>query len=273
MLESERSMSLIDSHCHLNYDYAPKTCADLVKEATQAGVEALITIGTELSTFDEISKISDQFPNVYHTVGVHPHDAQTLEDSHFGTAQAKGVIELAAAHPKCVAIGEIGLDYHYEHSPAEVQRRRLDQQLELALKIGKPIVIHSRDAEADLLGSLRAYASKAKGQVGVIHCFSGTETFGRACLDLGFYLSFSGILTFKKSDELRSIARALPLSRMMVETDAPYLAPMPFRGKKCEPSMVVKTAQMLAELKAVDFDVVAEITTKNARDLFSISAQ
>jgi TatD DNase family protein len=257
---------LIDSHCHLNYDFAPKTTDDLVREAKLADVAAMVTIGTDLKTIDEVRKISEKYPNVYHSIGVHPHDAIELGDADFA------LLEKAARHPKCRAIGEIGLDYHYDHSPRDIQQKRLEQQLDLALSLGKPIVIHSREGEEDLLKSLTGYAKRLKpGAIpGIIHCFTGTVEFGKACVDLGFYISFSGIITFKKAEEVRAAASAFPLERLLVETDSPYLAPMPHRGKKCEPSMVKLTALKLAEVKGVSFDELARVTTANSCRIFGI---
>lgn len=259
-------ISFIDSHCHLNHDYSPKTYTDLVNEAHAAGVSHLITIGTEISTLAGVQKISDSFPNVFHTVGVHPHEAGTLSDSDLT------VLEAAAKHPKCRAIGEIGLDYHYDHSPRDVQILRLTQQLDLAAKLRLPVVIHSREGEEDLLVALEKYAGKLPaGQIpGVIHCFTGTIPFGKACLALGFYISFSGILTFKKAEEVHAAARTFPLEKLLVETDSPYLAPIPYRGKKCEPQMVRLTAQKLAELKGISLEEVARVTTENSRRVFGI---
>jgi TatD DNase family protein len=257
---------LIDSHCHLNYDYSPKSADDLVREAHAAGVVAMVTVGTEIATIEAMVAISDRHAQVYHTVGVHPHEAATISDGDMAR------LEAAAAHPKCRAIGEIGLDYHYDHSPREIQRQQLEQQLELALKLKLPVVIHSRDAEPDLLEALTRYAQRVApgGIPGIIHCFSGTQAFGQACIELGFYISFSGILTFKTAEELRTAARAFPLERLLVETDSPYLAPIPFRGKKCEPSMVRMTAQKLAEVKGLPLEEVARVTTENSRRVFRI---
>jgi TatD DNase family protein len=260
-------MHLIDSHCHLNYDYAPKDVETLIREAEAAGVEAFVTIGTDLPTIADIQKISEKYENVFHTIGIHPHDANTIEDEHLG------VLEKAALHPKCRAIGEIGLDYHYDHSPREVQQKRLEHQLEIALRLKQPVVIHSREGEEDLYQILKQYSSRVSSDIspGIIHCFSGTLDFGKKCVDLGFSISFSGILTFKKADEVRAAAKVIPLERILVETDSPYLAPIPFRGKKCEPSMVKFTAQKLAEVKEISFEEVARVTTANAKRIFRIN--
>lgn len=257
---------LIDTHCHLNYDYAPKSDSDLVREAGLADVRAMITIGTEMATLAQVAAISDKFENVYHTVGVHPHEAITVQESDYAT------IKKAASHSKCVAIGEIGLDYHYDHSPPAAQIEVLKRQLAIALECELPVVIHSREAESDLLDALKEYASKLPaGRVpGVIHCFTGTYAFGAECIALGFYVSLSGILTFKSAEDIRTSARAFPLNQLLVETDSPYLAPIPFRGKKCEPSMVKHTAEKLAEVKGLSFDEVARATTENAIRVFGL---
>jgi TatD DNase family protein len=255
---------LIDSHCHLNYDYAPKSESDLVEEAKASGVEFLVTIGTDIPAIGKIASISEKFPNVFHTVGVHPHEAVEMKDTDID------VLRQASQHQKCKAIGEIGLDYHYDHSPRDVQRLRLEQQLDLAVERRLPIVVHSRDGEEDLLDHLTRYAKRVVGgkSPGIIHCFTGTEKFGQACIDLGFYISFSGILTFKKADDLRICAAKFPLERILVETDSPYLAPIPFRGKKCEPSMVRLTCEKLAEVKGISPKEAAEATYRNTRLVF-----
>ncbi len=259
-------VELIDSHCHLNYDYAPKSEADLIREAGEAGVSTLITIGVDLDSIATVQAISDRHPNVYHTVGVHPHEAISVQPGDLER------IRKAAFHPKCRAIGEIGLDYHYDHSPRDVQRRILEEQLMLALELGQPVVIHSRDAEPELLECLTRYAKLASAEriPGVIHCFSGTQEFGQSCIDLGFLISFSGILTFKTAESLRVAACAFPLESLLVETDSPYLAPIPFRGRKCEPAMVKHTAQKIADLKGIELEAVARATTANAKRFFRI---
>lgn len=259
-------MNLIDTHCHLDYEYdGGKGPDQLVNEALESGVGTLITIGTEPSNFDAVREISERFPNVYHTIGVHPHDASKVDASVLADMRPR------LSHPKCVAIGEIGLDYYYEHSDRKKQQAECAAQLDLAVEAGKPVVIHSRDGEEDLLPLLRDYASKQQGpSLGVIHCFSGTDGFAKACIELGFYISFSGILTFKNSEPLRELARTLPLDRLLVETDAPFLAPVPLRGKKCEPFMVKHTALKLAEIRGIPFEELARITHENSIRCFQI---
>jgi TatD DNase family protein len=259
-------MNLIDTHCHLDYEYDGGKGPDhLVREALEAGVDTLITIGTEPANFDAVREISERFPYVYHTIGVHPHDASKVDASVLADMRPR------LAHPKCVAIGEIGLDYYYEHSDRKKQQAECAAQLELAVEAKKPVVIHSRDGEEDLLPLLRDYAANQKGpSLGVIHCFSGTDGFAQACIDLGFFISFSGILTFKNSEPLRTLAKTLPLDRLLVETDAPFLAPVPLRGKKCEPSMVKHTALKLAEIRGIPFEELVRITRENSMRCFGI---
>ncbi len=257
---------LIDSHCHLDFDYSPKTTDDLVREAGAGGLSHLITVGTEVKNFDKHESFSEKYPNVFHTIGIHPHEAKTIEPEHLA------LIETKSKHPKCRAVGEIGLDYFYGHSPREIQIEQFKSQYEIAARVGLPIVIHARDAEEDLLNGLREYVKLIpKDRIpGVIHCFTGTMAFGLACVDLGFYISFSGIVTFPKADDLRATARKIPLERMLVETDSPFLAPVPMRGKKCEPSMVVHTAKHLAQIKEVSFEAFAKTTSANTRKVFKI---
>jgi len=259
--------ALIDTHCHLNYDYSPRTLDDLLASCQSEGISHMVTIGTDVGTIGDIQKISDAHAHVYHTVGVHPHDANGVSESDVAK------IAQASRHPKCRAIGEIGLDYYYQNSPREAQQQALRWQLDAALREKQPIVIHSRDGEMDLLPELKSYAAKCSGELipGIIHCFTGTLDFGKACIDLGFFISFSGILTFKNAEDLRVAARAYPLDRLLVETDSPFLAPIPFRGKKCEPAMVKHTALKLAEIKGISFDEVAATTTKNAKRFFRIT--
>lgn len=257
---------LIDSHCHLLYDYAPKTAEDLIREAEADGVTHFINVGVEAHQISTLEKLSDQYQNVFHTVGVHPHEAKLLTDEDLKNFEA------AARHPKCKAIGEIGLDYFYNHSEKNEQIDAFEKQLNLALKVGLPVVIHGRDAEEDSLRLLTDYTKKLPaGKVpGILHCFTGTKEFGKACIDLGFYISFSGILTFKTAESLRDTAKSYPLDRILVETDSPYLAPIPFRGKKCEPKMVKQTALLMAELHEKTFAQVAEATWANTVKAFNL---
>ena len=257
--------TLIDTHCHLNYEFDNKTPSELIKEANMEGIEYLISISTEVSTLDDIIKISESHPCVFFSSGTHPHDTSKMKENDLK------IIKEKSKHKKCLAIGEIGLDYHYLHSPKDIQIKRLRDQLNLALEVNLPVVIHSRKAEEDLLIELKEYAKKSSLKTpGVIHCFSGTREFAFNTMNIGFYISFSGILTVKKSDDLREIAKEIPLDKILIETDAPFLAPVPFRGKKCEPKMVKETAKILAKIKEKSFEEIANKTSENAKNFFKI---
>jgi TatD DNase family protein len=258
---------LIDTHCHLNYEYDQgRTPADLVEACLVNDVKYQITIATDHTNFEIVQKLSEQYHSVFHTIGVHPHEASLV------TPEILESMKTFLKHPKCVAVGEIGLDYYYDHSDREKQRIECASQLDIALEMKKPVVIHSRDGEEDLLDMLKDYASDLDGSYspGVIHCFSGTEPFAQACMDLGFYISLSGIFTFKNSESLRDMVRRFPVDRLLVETDSPFLAPVPMRGKKCEPYMVKHTALKLAEVLGIPFDELARITSANAKKCFNL---
>jgi TatD DNase family protein len=261
------SSFLIDTHCHLNYEYENgRGPSQLVEDCLANQVKYQITIATDHSNFSEVQKISETFPSVFHTIGVHPHEASLV------TPEILKLMKGYLSHPKCVAVGEIGLDYYYDHSDREKQRIECASQLHLAIEAKKPVVIHSRDGEEDLLAMLSDYAKDLDGSYspGVIHCFSGTENFAKSCLDLGFYISLSGIFTFKNSESLRDMVKRFPIDRLMVETDAPFLAPVPMRGKKCEPAMVKHTALKLAEVLGISFEELATITSRNAIRCFQL---
>ncbi|MEK6704945.1 MAG: TatD family hydrolase [Bdellovibrionota bacterium] len=259
-------MMFIDSHCHLHYDYDGKNIPTMVHEAGLANVSIMINVATDTSLISTLEETSMNYPVIYHTAGVHPHEASSFKDSDLA------IIEKAAGNIKCVAIGEIGLDYHYEHSTRQQQKKVLEQQLELAATLGKPAVIHSREAEPDLLSILKKHALSAKSAPGVLHCYTGTMEFAMECLGMGFFISFSGIITFKNAEKIREVAKITPDDRLLIETDAPYLAPVPFRGKKCEPSMLPSTAQKISEIRSTPIEHVAAITTANAKKLFRLPA-
>jgi TatD DNase family protein len=264
---------LVDSHCHLNSDHGGRTPEDLVHAASAAGVRWIVNVAVDRPSLKRVAETAARFPHVVCTAGIHPHEAVTLTEEDYEA------ITQAAAHPRCRAIGELGLDYYYNHSPHEIQKQGMERQIDIALETRLPIVVHTRDAEADQLESLKNYVARlprsATGKLlhvpGVIHCFTGTEGFGQACLDLGFFISFSGILTFKNAEDLRRCAARFPLERLLVETDSPYLAPIPHRGKKGEPAFVVETARKLAEVRGESFEAIARATSANARELFQLS--
>ena len=253
---------LVDSHCHLDYpDFAAEGVEEVVARAQAAGVGHFLTICTEISKFPGVLAVAEKFHFMHCTVGTHPHHA--LEEIDVTTAQ---LVELAK-NPKVAGIGETGLDYYYEHSPKEEQRRAFAAHIEAAIETELPLVIHTRDADEDTIRVMRD-AGKTKAR-GVMHCFSGGIALAEKSLELGFYISFSGIVTFKKAEELREVVKYVPLDRILVETDAPYLAPIPHRGRRNEPAFVVHTAQMVAELKGMSVADLAAATTENFFTLFN----
>lgn len=251
---------LVDSHCHLNFPEFEKDLPETIQRAQTLGVKVMLTINTRLSEALALQKIADTFENVFCTVGVHPHDAVD-----YAKPGLKGKILELAVHKKVVGIGETGLDYYYNKSPKESQIDSFEQHIDASIQQNLPLIIHTRDADEDTLLCLKNFP-KAKG---VFHCFSGSEALARQALDLGYYISFSGILTFKNAESLRKIAQFVPLDRILVETDSPFLAPLPHRGKRNEPSFTVHTAERLAELRGVSFAEIAALTTDNFFRLFT----
>ena len=256
---------LIDSHAHIQgKEYAGEAEA-VIARARDAGVETIIAVGGagDMSSNSEAVALAAKFENVYATVGMHPHDAKDV-----GAEELKTLRELASS-PKVVAVGETGLDYYYNHSPHEVQRRVFAQFIHLARDTQLPIVVHERDAAIAAADLLR---NEGAGKLrGVIHCFTGNYEAACAYLDLGFYLSFTGIITFKNADALREVVRKVPLERVFVETDSPFLTPVPHRGKRNEPAYVRFVAETIARVKAVPLDEVARVTSANVRRLFAIT--
>lgn len=253
---------LVDSHCHLDFpDFAEERDAVLAR-ARAAGVGLMVTISTRVRRFDGVRAIAEAHENVFCSVGTHPHNADEELD-----VTADELVALAA-HPRVVAIGEAGLDYFYDNAPREAQAQGLRTHIAAARTTGLPLVIHSRDADEDMAAILEEESGKGAFPF-VLHCFSSGAGLAQAGLRLGGYVSFSGILTFKKSEALREIARTVPHERLLVETDAPYLAPTPHRGKRNEPAFVAHTAHVLAETIGVDDAAIAETTTENFFRLFS----
>ncbi len=253
---------LVDSHCHLDFKDFGDEVDDVVARAGANGVGAMVTICTHLSRFEAVRGVAERFDNVWCSVGVHPHEAGAE-----GQQAADKLISLAD-HPKVVGIGETGLDYYYEHSPRDAQRESFHAHIAAARQTGLPLIVHARDADDEMAEILRE--EHAAGPFsGVMHCFSSGRSLAEAALEIGLYISFSGILTFKKADELRAIAEDVPSDRLLVETDAPYLAPVPNRGKRNEPAFVVHTAAQLAALKDMTSAQLAQQTTDNFFRLFS----
>lgn len=255
---------LIDSHAHIQgKEYAGEAEA-VIARAREVGVEKIIAVGGagDMSSNTEAIALAARFENVFATVGMHPHDAKDV-----GANELQSLKELAAS-PKVVAVGETGLDYYYSHSPHDVQRRVFSQFIHMARDTDLPIVVHERDAARDAAELLRTEGS---GKLrGVIHCFTGNYEAACAYLDLGFYLSFTGIITFKNAEPLREVVRKVPLERMFVETDSPYLTPVPHRGKRNEPAYVRFVAETIAKVKGVELDEVARLTTASVKSVFSI---
>lgn len=249
---------LIDTHCHLDFPDFNDDLPGFIGRARVAGVERMITISTRVRRFGVYAALAELHPEIWCTVGTHPHQAGE-ED---GIAAAE-IIALSA-HPRCVGIGEAGLDYHYDKAPRDAQARGLRTHIEAARQTLLPLVIHARNADSDMELILREEMEKG-AFTAILHCFSSGQHLADVGVELGLYISFSGILTFKNSDELRQIASTVPLDQLLVETDAPYLAPVPYRGKRNEPAYVADTARVLADVKGVSFDEIAAITTANAR--------
>jgi TatD DNase family protein len=252
---------LTDSHAHLDdARFAPDRDL-LIQRAWDSGVHRILTIGNGTGPDDMGCGIpfADAYPWIFTSVGIHPHDASKAEDRHFE------MMLRFAKHPKVLAIGETGLDYHYDNSPRDVQQRVFERQLEVAAKAGLPVIIHTREADADTERILRGVT----GVRGVLHCFTSSLGLAKAALDLGFLISFSGIVTFPNARELAEIAKAVPADRLLVETDCPYLAPVPHRGKRNEPAFVVETARFLATLRGIPLEELASETSENFTRLFS----
>jgi TatD DNase family protein len=253
---------LVDSHCHLDYpDFAAEGVENVVARAKAAGVGHFLTICTEIAKFPGVLATAEKFPFMHCTVGTHPHHAAEEKD-----VTAAQLVALTK-NPKVAGIGETGLDYHYNHSPPPEQQEIFANHIRAAVETDLPLIIHTREADEDTIRIMRD-EGKTKAR-GVMHCFSGGRDLADKSLDLGFYISFSGIITFKKAEELREVVKHVPLDRILVETDAPYLAPIPHRGQRNEPAFVVHTARMVAELKNMPVKEIARATTENFFRLFN----
>jgi len=253
---------LVDSHCHLDFPELSGDANGVIARAMSAGVGHMLTIGTKITKFDGVLAMAERFDNVSCSVGIHPHEA--------GVEPKMDVEKLTtlAKHPKVVAFGETGLDFYYEHSPRAEQESSFRVHIDAARRAGLPVIVHTRDADTETAAILTEESAKGKF-TGVIHCFSSGAELAEKALDLGFYISISGIVTFKKADELRAVVKTVPLDRLLVETDSPYLAPIPHRGKTNEPAFVAHTAKMVAELKGISREELAVQTSANFFRLFS----
>lgn len=274
----------VDSHCHIDGSEYDADRTEVIARARDAGVTTMLNVGTgdpHSGAFERAVELAESYSQIYCAIGVHPHDAKL-----FDVAAEQRLIDLASQNTRVVAWGEIGLDYHYDHSPRDVQRKVFRQQLRIARSLNLPVVIHSREADDDTISILgdevggpgvspmsHAQDARATSRAGVLHCFGGNITMAEQAIELGFYVSFAGNLTFKKADDLRDIACALPIARLLIETDCPYLTPVPFRGKRNEPARVVETAKCLAELKNVSLEEIGRVTSDNFAKLFGVRWQ
>jgi TatD DNase family protein len=252
---------LVDSHCHLDFPDFDGERDELIARAHEAGVDLMVTICTRVRKFDQIRAIAEQYDNVYCSVGTHPNNAEEERG-----IPAEDILELTK-HPKVVAVGEAGLDYFYDHASPEAQQEGLRTHIHVARETGLPLVIHARSADEDMAAILEEEMGKGAFPA-ILHCFSSGRDLALKGIELGLYVSFSGILTFKRSEEVREIARELPADRLLVETDAPYLAPQPRRGKRNEPAYTAMTAAVLAETRGVSAEEIAAQTTENFFRLF-----
>ncbi len=252
---------LIDSHCHLDY-YVEAEIEQIVARAREAGVARLVTIGVRMSQAVAVKALTERFPEVWGTVGIHPHNAGE------GPLPTPEEIAAAADHPRIIGIGESGLDYFYDKAPREAQAENFRRHIRAARLAGLPLAIHARQADDDILAILREEREAGGWFDFLLHCFSSGRELAEKSVEIGGYVSFSGILTFPKSQDIRDIARDLPADRLLIETDAPYLAPVPFRGKRCEPAMVAHTAKVLAEVRGMEMAALEDLTTANFRRLF-----
>ena len=260
----------VDSHCHIDGPEYDDDRAEVIARARDAGVTTMLNVGTgdpHSGAFERSVALAEQHAGVYCAIGVHPHDAKLFDE-----AARQRLVNLAKQSSRVVAWGEIGLDYHYDHSPREVQRDVFRRQLAIARELNLPVVIHSREADDDTIAILQEELS-GYSRAGVMHCFGGSLQMAQQAFTLGLFISLAGNLTFKKADDLRDIARQLPLERLLVETDCPYLTPVPFRGKRNEPARVVETAKFLAKLKGIPLEEVGRATSENFGRLFGVRWQ
>jgi len=258
-------VTLIDSHCHLDYQGLAERQEEVLGNARARGVGGFLNISTRQCEWDHIISTAERNPDVWATVGVHPHEADSHPDL------GARVLVAAAQHPKVIGIGECGLDYYYDKSDRSAQRERFQAHIDAARDSGLPLVVHTREAEADT-AELLERAVEEGGVTGVLHCFTGSADLARKALDIGFFISMSGIVTFKNARELQETAKTIPLDRLLVETDSPFLAPVPHRGQTCEPAFVADTAAFVANLRGEPLETLSDATTANFFKLFSKAA-
>jgi len=262
-------MIFVDSHCHIDGAEFDADREEVIQRANDAGVKFMLNVGTgepDSGNFERAVSLAEKHENIFASVGVHPHDAKT-----FDTEAEKRLVNLAKSSEKVIAWGEIGLDFYYDHSPREVQEEVFKRQIRIAQELNLPIIIHSRDADDKTVEILMQEYSQDNFRGGIMHCFGGSAEMARELMNIGFLISFAGNVTFKKAENLRDAARAVPLEKLLIETDCPYLAPVPMRGKRNEPSFVIHTAKFLAEFYRIGLEELAGQTTRNFLDFFKIN--
>jgi TatD DNase family protein len=263
-------MIFVDSHCHIDGKDFDADREEVVRRAVEAGVGAMMVVGTgeasDFENFERAVRVAESYENIFAAVGVHPHDAKTFDDEAERRLKA-----LAKSSGKVVAWGEIGLDFYYDHSPREIQREVFRRQIRIAAELSLPIIIHSRATDDETVEILTEECSGEGFRGGIMHCFGGTPAMAEDLMKIGFLISFAGNVTFKKAENLREAARVVPLERLLIETDCPFLTPVPFRGKRNEPMYVVETARFLANFYGIELETLAAQTTRNFIDFFGLS--
>ncbi|WP_102273320.1 TatD family hydrolase [Cytobacillus massiliigabonensis] len=254
---------LFDTHVHLNADQYKEDLEEVINRALNEGISQMVVVGFDRPTIERAMELVEKYDFLYASVGWHPVDAIDMKDEDLLW------IEELASHPKVVAIGEMGLDYYWDKSPKDVQKEVFRRQIQLAKRVKLPIIIHNRDATADIVEILKEEEAKEVG--GIMHCFSGSPETAKECVEMNFYISLGGPVTFKNAKKPKEVAEAIPLEKLLIETDCPYLAPHPYRGKRNEPSYVKLVAEQIAEIKGISFEEVAEATTANAKKIFGIN--
>jgi TatD DNase family protein len=263
-------MIFVDSHCHIDGQEFDADREEVVRRAGEAGVKAMLVVGTgaadEFENFERAVRVAEKYENIFASVGVHPHDAKTFDD-----AAEKRLIDLVKSSAKVIAWGEIGLDFYYDHSPREVQAEVFRRQIRVARDLNLPIIIHSRAADAETVQILTEECAAGDFRGGIMHCFGGSAAMAEDLMKIGFLISFAGNVTFKKAENLREAARVVPLERLLIETDCPFLTPVPFRGRRNEPAYVVETAKFLADFYEIELETLAMQTTRNFTEFFGLT--
>ena len=259
---------IIDTHAHIDMEVFDDDRSEVIQRAKDKGIDYILNVGCDIESSLRSMELAERYDFIYGTAGIHPHDVKKIDH------QTYDQLKQLLAHPKMIALGEIGLDFFKNYSPPDQQKEHLRKQVELSRELQKPIIIHCRDAKEDTIDILSDYFPKnPSARSGIFHCFSGNQELAERALEMGFYISFSGSVTFKKSDELRTIAKTIPADKLFVETDCPFLAPIPNRGKRNEPSYVMHTAQLIADIRGLDIKDVQRTTSLNFFELFGIGKE